>query len=399
MGEEVTRLPPSAIEIIPNTGDVVANLPPPPSTLFVRPAVERIPGRPESIDARIALSKEQTQAFNLAFEGFPLVGNIVSVREFLSPYWASITGNTGTAGNVSNLGFPTYHDMKAVRKCMQLGPDGTFIKNLGPQTFWKGLCVNTQEVLRGGAKATPHMYHVSANMTEDTAHTIRETVIGPVGVLPSSLGNLERLDWFTPFRPSVAWQTPNTAFAVHDWHFGVRVADTPSYVVHSESWIPMEADYQYSGPKNPVTFGPSSVITSESQDPRPLNPYLRPAMIGVSYLWKFGTNRANVYTALSAQDLGPVPTVAETMRFSLPSLLRITVAVATFQSVQAGLLAYGICQTGCNTLAVACYSAAGATFGTVVASAATPAAILACNAALGKCSAACAAVTLVAPTP
>ncbi|KAF5372194.1 hypothetical protein D9758_005047 [Tetrapyrgos nigripes] len=275
-GEEVTRLPPSAIEIIPNTGDVVAK-PPPPSTLFTRPAVERIPGRPESIDARVALSKEQTKAFNFACkrhrvtatvainsililaelesllrlakekspeqyaqlvsqyesaEGFPLLGNIVALREFLSPYWASLTGNTGTAGIV-NLGFPTYHDMAAVRKCMQLGPDGTFIKNLGPQTFWKGLCANTQKLLKEGAKATPHMYHVSANMGEDTARTILQAVIGPAGVVPSSLGNLERLDWFTPFRPSVAWQTPNTAFAVHDWHFGVRVADTPSYVVHS----------------------------------------------------------------------------------------------------------------------------------------------------------------------
>ncbi|KAF9255919.1 hypothetical protein L218DRAFT_966834 [Marasmius fiardii PR-910] len=67
--------------------------------------------------------------------------------------------------------------------------------------------------------------------------------------------------------------------------------------------------------------------------------------------------------------------------------------------VNAGLLAYGLCQTGCNCLAVACYSAAGATFGTVVASPAAPVAILACNAALGKCSAACATTALIAPTP
>ncbi|KII83275.1 hypothetical protein PLICRDRAFT_148229, partial [Plicaturopsis crispa FD-325 SS-3] len=65
----------------------------------------------------------------------------------------------------------------------------------------------------------------------------------------------------------------------------------------------------------------------------------------------------------------------------------------------AGPLAYGLCQTGCNTLAVACYAGAGFTFGTVIAAAATPAALVACNAALGTCSATCATVALFAPTP
>ncbi|PBK78949.1 hypothetical protein ARMGADRAFT_1093628 [Armillaria gallica] len=65
----------------------------------------------------------------------------------------------------------------------------------------------------------------------------------------------------------------------------------------------------------------------------------------------------------------------------------------------AGPIAYGICQTGCNTVAVACYAAAGFTFGTVIAAPAVPAVILTCNAALGTCSAACATVALFAPTP
>lgn len=68
----------------------------------------------------------------------------------------------------------------------------------------------------------------------------------------------------------------------------------------------------------------------------------------------------------------------------------------------AALTAYGLCQTGCNTVAVACYAAAGATFGTVTAGAAIPAAVVACNAALGVCMAACAGITIAgaaAPTP
>ncbi|EIM84439.1 uncharacterized protein STEHIDRAFT_61372 [Stereum hirsutum FP-91666 SS1] len=67
--------------------------------------------------------------------------------------------------------------------------------------------------------------------------------------------------------------------------------------------------------------------------------------------------------------------------------------------VTGGPIAYGICQTGCNTVAVACYAAAGFQFGTVVAAVAAPATILACNAALGTCSTACATVALFAPTP
>ncbi|THH27703.1 hypothetical protein EUX98_g6480 [Antrodiella citrinella] len=84
------------------------------------------------------------------------------------------------------------------------------------------------------------------------------------------------------------------------------------------------------------------------------------------------------------------------MKFSALSALAV---LATTPFVAGGPIAYGICQTGCNTLAVACYAAAGFTFGTVIAAPAAPAAILACNAGLGTCSAACATIGLFAPTP
>ena len=57
----------------------------------------------------------------------------------------------------------------------------------------------------------------------------------------------------------------------------------------------------------------------------------------------------------------------------------------------AGPLSYGICQTGCNTVVVACYAGAGLTFGTVTAGVGIPAAAIACNSALGVCMAACVA--------
>ncbi|KAH7151049.1 hypothetical protein DER46DRAFT_614204 [Fusarium sp. MPI-SDFR-AT-0072] len=64
----------------------------------------------------------------------------------------------------------------------------------------------------------------------------------------------------------------------------------------------------------------------------------------------------------------------------------------------AGPIAYGVCQAGCASVAMACYAAGGATWG-ATAGATAPATIAACNSAFGVCSAACAQTALIAPTP
>ncbi|KAM5543296.1 hypothetical protein V8D89_003170 [Ganoderma adspersum] len=87
------------------------------------------------------------------------------------------------------------------------------------------------------------------------------------------------------------------------------------------------------------------------------------------------------------------------MQFKLSALATALAALSISQGVNAGPIAYGICQTGCNAVAVACYAGAGFTFGTVTAGLGIPAAIVACNAALGTCSSACATIALFAPTP
>ncbi|CAM9621471.1 unnamed protein product [Choristocarpus tenellus] len=66
----------------------------------------------------------------------------------------------------------------------------------------------------------------------------------------------------------------------------------------------------------------------------------------------------------------------------------------------AAIAAYGSCQTGCNGVAVACYTAGGAVFGATTAGVALSPALLACNAALGTCMGTCAVVAgLAAVTP
>ncbi|TPX48424.1 hypothetical protein SeMB42_g02996 [Synchytrium endobioticum] len=54
---------------------------------------------------------------------------------------------------------------------------------------------------------------------------------------------------------------------------------------------------------------------------------------------------------------------------------------------QCGIIAYGICQTGCNAAAVSCYAAAGVTFGTMSAGLMAPIAVMGCNAGLSACMA------------
>ena len=79
-------------------------------------------------------------------------------------------------------------------------------------------------------------------------------------------------------------------------------------------------------------------------------------------------------------------------------LLVVLIIAVNYVLSNAGLLAYGICQTGCNSLAVACYAAAGFTFGTVTAGAGIPAVIVGCNSGLGVCMVSCVAAGF-APTP
>ena len=86
-------------------------------------------------------------------------------------------------------------------------------------------------------------------------------------------------------------------------------------------------------------------------------------------------------------------------KLKMNALVKIFIMMALLPStVNSGLLAYGICQTGCNTVWVACVSGAGGVAGVSTGGAAVPAAILACNAAQGVCMAPCVAAG-VSPTP
>ena len=76
------------------------------------------------------------------------------------------------------------------------------------------------------------------------------------------------------------------------------------------------------------------------------------------------------------------------------AVMKIIIMFALFNTAHSGPLAYGICQSGCNAVWVACVAAAGGVAGVSTGGAAVPAAILACNAAQGVCMAGCVAAGL-----
>ncbi|KAL7281079.1 hypothetical protein ACG7TL_004382 [Trametes sanguinea] len=55
------------------------------------------------------------------------------------------------------------------------------------------------------------------------------------------------------------------------------------------------------------------------------------------------------------------------MNVKSSALAAVLVIAAAVPATTAGPIAYGICQTGCNAVAVACYAGAGAVMGTVTA--------------------------------
>ena len=63
----------------------------------------------------------------------------------------------------------------------------------------------------------------------------------------------------------------------------------------------------------------------------------------------------------------PVTSATPMAPKSVKVLFFLAIFAAAVGTGSAGPLAYGICQTGCNALAVSCYTAAGFTFGTVTA--------------------------------
>jgi hypothetical protein len=53
------------------------------------------------------------------------------------------------------------------------------------------------------------------------------------GIVPTSLGSVDRMGFFTPFSPINAAEYPNSLFQIEDWILGMKATDAPARVSHT----------------------------------------------------------------------------------------------------------------------------------------------------------------------
>ncbi|THV03221.1 hypothetical protein K435DRAFT_775108 [Dendrothele bispora CBS 962.96] len=279
-GSEVIKLPPTGIRVVPDVGALPDSMEPPPSQ-FLRYTRQPRDVKPNEdvINRCIVLTRDQTDAFNSACKRykcsitaainavfiladvetdlrcaanekgkvweevresfnnsafFTVMVNVSDLRHFIYPLFSKVSEPVGMGGLI-NCVFPTYHDMSKIRDCIQVNPDGNLVKNYGPKTFWDGLVVDTRNVLKEGlrTKASPRMYHQVSTNADAASSNVKTFALTTPGVMASSLGNLQKLSWFSQFCPSVATSNPRTVFSINQWAFGIRTAGASTIVINT----------------------------------------------------------------------------------------------------------------------------------------------------------------------
>ncbi|KAF5333771.1 hypothetical protein D9758_016579 [Tetrapyrgos nigripes] len=133
--------------------------------------------------------------------------NPVDMRGYVYPRYQTLHGSS-TSGGILNVMVPTYHSMTAIRKCLTI-KDGkihrTWYSN--PSAFWVDVIQDTQALLKIVAKTPPSLFHKSAVMSEQFAPLMgtvsADAMMGtkPLGMIPSSIGSMERLGLYRDFSP------------------------------------------------------------------------------------------------------------------------------------------------------------------------------------------------------
>ncbi|KAF5345055.1 hypothetical protein D9758_010456 [Tetrapyrgos nigripes] len=176
----------------------------------------------------------------LKSEVFCIPANPVNMRAFIWPK-DQVTHEQCTSGGIFNLMVPSYHSMNAIRKCLSF-KDGkvhrTWYDN--PTAFWGELLPDTDRLLKAGAKQPPSAYHLSASLAERMAPVVgspcsESLYVQPIGIMPSSIGNMERLGLYNDFSPLAQKEKISTndepPFLVPEMSVGVRSHNTPAIVI------------------------------------------------------------------------------------------------------------------------------------------------------------------------
>ncbi|KAF5357618.1 hypothetical protein D9758_007491 [Tetrapyrgos nigripes] len=92
--------------------------------------------------------------------------NPADLRAYIYPRYQVAHGSC-TTGGVVNLMLPTYHSMVAIRKCVTL-KDGAVLRSWydNPAYFWDYMVKDTQALLKTTAMQPPHVFHTTSAMEE-----------------------------------------------------------------------------------------------------------------------------------------------------------------------------------------------------------------------------------------
>jgi hypothetical protein len=96
---------------------------------------------------------------------------------------------------------------------------------------------------------------VVSNAVEQMAPKVNGFAMAAPGVMSSSLGDVEKLGWFTKYSPLNADKFPENQFLIRDWRFGMRTVNAAATVIHA---------WQYSGKLNVNIQGSRRWQTQES---------------------------------------------------------------------------------------------------------------------------------------
>ncbi|KAF5372505.1 hypothetical protein D9758_005251 [Tetrapyrgos nigripes] len=167
--------------------------------------------------------------------------NPIDMRGHVYPRYQALHG-TSTSGGILNVMVPTYHSMAAIRKCLAI-KDGkinrTWYNN--PSAFWEDVIPDTKAFLKIVAQTPPSAFHESAAMSQKFAPLMgtvsADAMMGtkPLGMIPSSIGSMERLGLYRDFSPLYQKSKMGTdvehPFVIPLMALGGRTHNTPAITV------------------------------------------------------------------------------------------------------------------------------------------------------------------------
>ncbi|KAF5367989.1 hypothetical protein D9758_004504 [Tetrapyrgos nigripes] len=321
-GEEVSRLPPASSVLIPNVGKEIALNPDPSTKIefarqpFPSQAKTISPERTLLGDCllnKIILSPDDTKAITLACakakcsatvllnsillladveqtltvlqtdannqnspsssalieenwqksEVWCIPANPVDMRSYMYPRYQTAHGQC-TSGGIVNLMIPSYHSMDAIRSCLSFR-DGKVHRAWyeNPTAFWGELLPNTGGLLKVIAKQPPSKYHESIDLAEQVSSMLgtpglEALLPKPAGIIPSSIGSMERLGLYRDFSPLAQKAKMGTSeeppFVLPEMGVNLRSHNTPCIVM---------CIYEYNGSLVVTVQGSKSHQTAE----------------------------------------------------------------------------------------------------------------------------------------